>query len=291
MKKLAASLLLLGGFPWLFAQVVPSPGLLNRRYQEGETMVYRMKNINNGRRSEIQATGVVKRDSRGQYLEEYAWSNRTLDGAPFNLPPKSMQFRQILSLDPGMPSPIPNLSEVHPTLIGPITDFLTFYADLWLATRSGKLKAAGDHLYHEHATPASWADGNRVVLGETSIDFDITLTGVDQAGKIATLLVKHVPPKRPEVRLPAAWMNEAVADTPNNWVQVSKSDGKYTAMVGKETFDVQLKVSLVDGKILSGTLENQVKTRVRDCLDAALMSCGDPRPREILRQVDISLVP
>src|SRR2546421_2213253 len=41
-----------------------------------------------------------------------------------------------------------------------------------------------------------------------------------------------------------------LADTPNNWVQVVKiDDAKYVAEVGKETFHVEIKVSLVDGKI------------------------------------------
>jgi len=200
-----------------------------------------------------------------------------------------MEFRQTLSLDPGRPPAIPKLAGVHPMLIGPITDFLTFYADLWLAARSGKLTAAGDHLYHGHGTPASWADGNRVVLGESSIDFDPTLTAIDPSGKVATLVVRHVPPKQPLVKLPAAWMRQPAAGTPNNCVNVVHEGDKYVAAVGKETFDVQMKVSLVDGKILSGTLDNTVKARERNCTDAALTNCDDPRPREILRQITVSL--
>jgi len=83
-------------------------------------------------------------------------------------------------------------------------------------------------------------------------------------------------------------MHKPVADTANNWVQVRKTkNGKYLAAVGKETFDVEIKVSLVDGEILSGTLDNPVDTIERECEDAALTKCSDPRPHPIRRQIEI----
>ena len=284
------AILLILGVARIFAQDDSTHrGLLTRRYHEGESLTYRMKASNESRRYEIQATGVVKRDSAGKYVEEYAWSNPISNGAAATLPAASIQFRQVLSLDPDKPPSIPNLGTVHPTLIGPITDLLTFYADLWLATRDGRLTHAGDHVYRKHGAPASWADGAYVVLGEDSIDFDITLTGIDQSTKVATLLVRHVPPEQSQVRLPVAWMREPVADTPNNWVQVTKRDGKFVAAVGKETFDVRMEVSVADGKILSGAMENGVNAQERDCHDAAFASCGDPRPRHTFRKIEISL--
>lgn len=276
----------------VLAQDVPADhGLLNRHYHDGETLQYRMKGTNERWQYEIQAAGVVKKDQNGKYTEEYAWSNLMSGGAAMPLSAASLQFRQTMSLDPDKPPAIPDLSKVQPMLIGPITDLMTFYVDLWLAARSGKMSHPGDHFYQKVGTPASWADGNYVVLGEDSIDFDITLTDVDRASQAATLLIKHVPPEQPSVRLPANWMREAVADTKNNWVDVQKRDGKFVAAVGKETFDVRIKVSLVDGKILSGTIENPVKAKERDCEDEGLTKCGDPRRHEILRRIEIALEP
>jgi hypothetical protein len=60
--------------------------------------------------------------------------------------------------------------------------------------------------------------------------------------------------------------------------------------VGKETFDVELKVSLDDGKILSATLDNPVEVLARECADAALSSCGEPVRYQIHRQVEIAPV-
>ncbi|MEX2264332.1 MAG: hypothetical protein WD696_20425 [Bryobacteraceae bacterium] len=278
------ALVLIGGVTPVFAQGLPA-----RRYQNGEKLTYKMKTVNEGRNYEIRATGIVKRDSTGKHIEEYVWSDLFRNGSRVELPASGNHFRQVLSLDPDIVPALPNLAEAPLMLIGPITDFMTFYADLWLAIKSGKLTHPGDHFYQSHGTPASWADGNRVVLGETSIDFDISYANADLSNEVATLMVRHVPPKQPQVRLPAAWMREPVAGTPNNWVQVTKRDGKYLAAVGKETFDVELKLSLIDGKILSGTMVNPVRAQERECSDPALTACGDSRPRDILRKIEISL--
>lgn len=266
----------------------PSSNLLARRYQEGEKLTYRMKGTNQQWQYEIQADGVVKKDAAGSFFEEYAWSNLVSNHQPVALPASSSEFRQILSLAPDRVPSIPDLSKVHPMLIGPIADLLTFYSDLWLADRAAKFSLEGDHFYVEHGTPSSWADGTRVLLGEDSIDFDVTLKNVDQSQQTATLLVRHVPPARPHVKLPADWMRAPVADTPNNWVQVEKSgEGKYVAEVGKETFEVEIKVSLLNGKMLSAKMDNPVEVLKRECTDSALATCGEATRYQIKRQIEV----
>jgi len=263
---------------------------LARHYTEGEKLIYHMKGDNDGWTYEIQANGVVKKDASGHLIEEYGWSDLK-SNAPMSMSATSLDFRQTLSLDPATPPAIPNLSQVQTFLIGPITDMLTFYSDLWLAIQQSGLKRLGDHAYVKVGTPASWADGNYVTLGEDSIDFDLILKELNSSTQIATLLVRHVPPAQPKVKLPAQWMQTPVADTPNNWVQVSNQAGKYIAAVGKETFDVEIKISLKDGKILSATLDNVVKTRNRECSDAAVLDCGQASDRQIHRRIELHLVP
>jgi len=297
MKIVSGTLLLLGGVTLQASlQNVPAekqsaaetPGLLARRYQEGEKLNYHMKGINENWRYEIQADGVVKRDSSGKYFEEYAWSHMISDGTPATLSPATSNFRQIVSLAPETPPSFPNLSQVDPRLIGPITDWMTFYADLWLANRLNKLSHTGDHFYFKRGTPNSWADGNYVLLGEDSLDFDLTLKDVNQTDKIATLLVRHVPPEKPEINIPVEWMRPPVAATASNWVEVEKgSNGKYLAEVGKETFDVQIKVSLANGKILSAKIDNTIEAVSRECADATLTSCTASVPHRILRQIEV----
>ena len=53
---------------------------------------------------------------------------------------------------------------------------------------------------------------------------------------------------------------------------------------------VLLTVSLADGKILAGTMDNVVKTVQRTCDDDALTHCTDPAPHEIHRKIEIELV-
>jgi len=264
--------------------------VLLRRYREREKLTYHMKGINEKWHYEIQADGIVKKDSDETYFEEYGWSNLISDGQKTGLSQAGLDFRQQLTLDPNHNSTFPNLSQVDPRLIGPITDFMNFYVDLRLAVRSGNLGHPGDHFYFKRSAPNSWADGTRVLIGEDAIDFDLTLKDIDRADNTATLVVRHVPPEKPEIRLPADWMRKPVADTANNWVQVERvKNGKYLAAVGKETFDVEIKVSLADGKILSGSIDNPVETTERECDDASLSKCGDTRPHRIRRQIEISL--
>jgi|CZKD01.1.fsa_nt_gi hypothetical protein len=271
--------------------VTTSQSPLVRHYTEGEKLTYHMKGDNEGWTYEVQGNGIVKKDASGHFVEEYGWSDFK-SNAGMTLSAPSLSFRQTLSLDPANPPSIPNLSLVQPFLIGPITDMLTFYADLWLAIQQSDLKRPGAHAYVKVGIPASWADGSHVILGESSIDFDLTLKELDSSNQVATLLVKHVPPLQPRVKLPAEWMRTPVADAPNNWVQVAKDQsGKYDVGVGKEIFDVELKISLKDGKILSATMNNLVQTRQHECSDAALLDCGQPVDHQIHRQIELHLVP
>lgn len=274
------------------AQAAQASGsLLDRKYHEGEKLHYQMTVSNRDRdhtlHYQIQADGVVKKDANG-YIEEYAWSNLVVDGKPVVLPPASQAFRQVLSLEPNYKIAMPDLSKVYPMMIGPITDMLTFYADMLIAKFQGKLQRVGDHFYFKHGTPNSWADGVYVTLGQDSIDFDVTLADVDQASKVATVIVKHVPPEKPQIKLPVAWMEKPVADTPNNWVEVSKAaGGKFVAEVGKETFIDTIKISLDDGHIIEASQQNPVEVLRRECTDATLQSCGEPVRFQILRQIEI----
>jgi len=289
---IAATLVALGICSALEAGQAPSVNRnpLLRRYRTGETLVYRMKGVNENWHYEIQADGIVKEDSAGVYFEEFRWSKMLSDNQPVALSPASMEFRQHLSLDPSFNPVLPNLGQVDPKLIGPITDLMNFYVDEWLVVKTGQLIHAGDHFYVKNGAPSSWADGAHVLTGESAIDFDMTLRALDRTDNTATVLVRHLPPEKSQIRLPATWMEKPVADSPNNWVMVSKTpDGKYMAGVGKETFDVEMKVSLVDGRILTARMDNLVNTSMRQCEDKALTKCSDPMPHPISRKIELSL--
>jgi len=292
-KVLLPVLLTSIGSGLLFAQAAPAgQNPLLRHYREGQTLAYHMKGLNEQWHYEIQAEGIVTKDSAGTYIEQYGWSHLISDGQEVQLPVASLNFRQQVTLDPRGSSAIPDLSRVDPRLIGPITDFLTFYVDLWLAGKTGQLTHSGDHVYVKRGTPASWADGNYVLIGESSVDFDLTLEKVNPSEKTATLSVRHVPPEKSQIKAPADWMHKPVADTANNWVTVQKKgEGKFLAAIGKETFDVKIIVDLADGKIVSATMDNRVETVERECADSALASCGDSKPHSIRRQIEISLMP
>jgi hypothetical protein len=93
------------------------------------------------------------------------------------------------------------------------------------------------------------------------------------------ILIRHVPPEKPEVQLSADWMRKPVADMANNWVQVQKMEnGKYLAAVGKETFDVEIKTSLTEGKILSGNIGISEVAKVDSAITRNLMRRRTGKP-------------
>jgi hypothetical protein len=274
-----------------FAQIpTPPQNPLHRQYHDGETLVYSMTGQNESWRYTLQADGIIKKDASGAYFEEYRWTNLVSDGQPTALSPGSDAFRQRLSLDPDQMIAPPDLSKADAKLVGPSLDLMTFYSDLWLAIKTGQLKLPGDHLYVKVGNPSSWANGSQVILGQSSIDFDLTLKSINPSDETAVLVVRHVPPEKSQVTLPAAWMQTPIADTPNNWVEIDKLPGKYRASVGQETFTDELTVSLVDGKILSATMDNPVRAIARMCTDAALTQCDAPQSHEIIRKIQIVLV-
>jgi hypothetical protein len=263
-----------------------------RRYRPGETLTYSMRGTNQDRdrvtHYEARAVGVVKKDTSGAFFEEYAWSNLRINDERIALPPASQRFRQRLSLAPSYRLAIPDLGRIHPGLVGPVVDLLTFYADIQVAMREPSLSRSGDHVYVNDGNPNSWADGSRILVGEDVIDFDISLADVDLSDSVVTLVVRHVPPARPAITLSAPWMREPVGETPNNWVQVSRGDtGGYVAAVGKETFVASIRLSLVDGRVLTATLDNSVDVLERGCRDSSLTLCGAPVRYRIRRRIEI----
>jgi hypothetical protein len=282
----AGPLVLLGQTP----SIQPNP--LERHYRAGEALVYEMKTVNEGTHYRIRAEGAVGPDASGALAEKYTWTQMEFEGKPVALKPEMDSFRQSLTLTPEHPPMMPDLTKVDPRLIGPITDMMNFYVDLWLANKVQQLHQVGDHFYFHSPMPAaSWADGSRVLLGESAIDFDFTLKEVDQANQTALLEIKHVPPAQSAIHIKAEWMKKPVASLPNNWVTISKTAGGYEAGVGQETFDVLIKVSTIDGKILHVTMNNPVHTVMCQCEDEALTKCSVPQPHDILRQVEITLLP
>jgi hypothetical protein len=249
-----------------------------------------MTGDNDGRQYTIEAMDVVKRDPEGRYYEEIRWSDLT-SSAEQSLTTASLALRQTVSLEaPAAYMKVPNLASVQPILIGPITDTLTFYSDLLLAMKANLVRP-GQTAYVPRVTANSWADGQRVLIGQDVVDFSLKVETVNPAEHTETLLIQHLPPPALHVQLPAKWMEEPTSAKPNNFVQVSKQDDGFIAETGKETFDVQLVVDTSDGRILAATMHNPVVLRVRTCSDRELTKCEPETSKTILREITWKLVP
>lgn len=287
---IALALLILVASRTLAQQAPAEAEALQRRYVDGTVSHYLMTGDNDGWKYSIRATDSVKRDMNGHFYEEIGWSDFT-SNAQQTLTPTSLAMRQTVSLDdPVTYMKIPNLANVQPFLIGPITDTLTFYSDLLLAIRA-KLTRPGQTAYVSRTTPNSWADGHRVLIGQDVVDFSLTVEPSNAAEHTETLLIQHVPPPALHVQQPAKWMQEVTSAKPNNFVQVTVDGDRFNAETGNEKFDVRLVVDTRDGRIVSATMHNPVTLRTRTCTDRELTQCGPEAPKTILREITLTLVP
>ena len=281
--RLTLTLLLPGAVSGAQQGTTGSPSL-QRQYKEGAVSHYTMTGDNDGWRYTVQTAVVVKRDHTGRFYEELRWSDFS-SNAEQTLAPESLALRQTVSLDdPVSYMKVPNLAQVQSFLIGPITDTLTFYSDLLLTMQAGLLHP-GQTAYVPRTTPNSWADGQRVLIGEDVVDFSLRVEAVNPADHTETILVQHVPPPQSHVQRPAPWMQQTSTATPTNFVQVSKEGDNYIAETGKEAFDVRLTIDTRDGHLLSATMHNPVELGIRTCTDKALQHCGPATHKTTLREI------
>jgi hypothetical protein len=276
---------------------------LDRRYVEGERMRYVMTGSNQGREHAVtytaEAQAEVVADDQGGFFEEIRWTRLEVMGQEVPIDSIS-RFRMRVSLDPAYditPPDFAALQNVNPMLIGPIFDLMTFYVDLHPSLHQGRLRQVNDHTHVPHGQPNSWADGVNVIVGEDCIDFDLSLSHVDD--RSAVLRVRHVPPQEASIRMPVQWLHQRVRpEAPNNWVQVqreapdaTRSDGGYVAASGHEMFDVRIEVERPSGRIVSATMDNPVDIVQRQCEDAELTDCGEPDSFRIHRRIELRRLP
>lgn len=265
---------------------------LSRRYVDGEELFYRIEGahrLGDRETSSYRARGVLsaRRSDAGVPYETVRWLEAWYREEPIPVP-EATAFEQRVSLDPRFPVSIPDLSKVHRSLGGPITDLLTFYVDAQLAIRA-RIGPSRPTAYVEYGKESSWADGRIVLKGYDCIDFDVALLPSRQADR-ARLRVRHVPPKKGCEKVPAPWMRAPAADTPNNWFQVTRGEqDTYEAAAGKEVFDAELTLRLPSGVIESATMHNPVDFEERSCRDAQLTRCGPPVKRSIVRTIRLAL--
>ena len=210
----------------------PSP--FERKYGDGETLNYRiqMTHTYDGTITstyDAHAAGIVKSDDKDFY-EKFHWTSVIGDGNKITLSPAADNFRQVLSLVPPFRLSIPaELTNLGSSLIGPITDLLTFYADESLIIRHPNIRHPSDHLYLNASVASSWGSG------QDCLDFEITLLSLDQLKHLGMIKVSHLPPSKICIKPPAKWMESQVIDTPNNWYDIDRSKKKWVASAGKET--------------------------------------------------------
>ena len=125
----------------LLAQgVTDSPRLLARRYVEGNRLRYRMTGNENGTTFQVTILAMTTKPTDGRFVEEIAWSDMVVNGAPRALTSTSQTFRVAVTLEGSSPYEWPDLSKA-PGIIGPVTDMLNFYR-IQVSTTDGRILSA-----------------------------------------------------------------------------------------------------------------------------------------------------
>jgi hypothetical protein len=296
MRPVFPAILALVALAGLAARAEDPPGAppaLSRKYTEGEVIAFELHAVNRGRFRTVEysarAQARVRRGATG-FFEEFQWSDLVVDGTLVPLAAAGA-FRQRLSLSPETALTVPNVGQIPPELVGPALDLLNFYSDLRLAIRREGLAKAGDRKLIPHNRPNSWADGRAILIGEDTMDFDVTLESIDTAERKARVVVRHVAPDNPAIKIAADWMRSPVARGANNWTQVGRyPPGKYTAAIGSELIEVAVEVDLDGGRILAASMTNPLETIERECEDAEARRCGEPSRHKVLRTIELKAV-
>lgn len=300
MRKLTLILLLVLNIHSVFAEFP------HRQYKEGQTLVYRMRGINDGRHYEAVSHHLVKKKG-DSYYEEVVWKSLNYEGKKIDLSPMK-DFRQIVSLDSNFVNSMPDIASLDPRsipfILGPILDLMTFYVDLnprLFASKINELEK-GTRLTIPYNKPSSWADGRRVILGEDCIDFRLTFQSSEKRKPL--LRVEHIPPQSNlNLNLPEDWMRIPVSKLgPNNWVQIIKTSipqTPYMVSYGYEYFDVHIYLDSGDGKIVFAEMYNPVEKMNRTAGDVtmadnrvvAVKNQSEPSPEHTFRSISLELLP
>ena len=80
--------------------------------------------------------------------------------------------------------------------------------------------------------------------------------------------------------------SEQLGRTHQEFCSKSAAD-KYVASVGKETFEVQIKLDLKTGRMISGSLDNPLEVLERDCTDETAHHLRRPFRYKIQRHIEI----
>jgi hypothetical protein len=176
---------------------------------------------------------------------------------------------------------LPSLRGLDEALVGMITDLHTILVAVSPAVGAASLARLGD--VHVDARPrlGSWTDGISVTLGEDCTM--VTSRLVELSVETATIETSFDPPSGPCLTIRAPWMAPG-----SNFQNVRRTDAGYTAMSGREKFQVRAVVRRSDGRLVQASLLNQLALTIRPACDETLLHCGPELSATLERQVTVA---
>lgn len=177
-----------------------------------------------------------------------------------------------------------------PAMVGPIGDLTTFLVSVSPSVGSGRIKRVGQRYRAPRPVIGRWTNKTNIKLGEDCVKTAITMTRLtpDRVEYTTT----YSPPSKVCLKYAAPWMSKPVSKTglPNNIQQIRRAaGGKVSVMYGLERFTVKVAVERSTGKILSGTMDNELVVRIRALCVPDLSRCAVTMPVKIQRKLTLSL--
>jgi hypothetical protein len=177
-----------------------------------------------------------------------------------------------------------------PAMVGPIGDLTAFLVSVSPSVGSGRIKAVGQRYAAPGPVIGRWTNKTNIKLGEDCVTTAITMTRLTREKVEYTTTFS--PPAKTCLKHAAPWMSKPVSKTglPNNIQQIRRAaGGKVSVMYGLERFTVKVTVERSTGKILSGTMDNELVVRIRAPCAPDLSKCAVTMPVKIQRKLTLVL--
>ena len=244
----------------------PDEHSYQRRYVEGEKYSYEV--VTEGPEPDIAIADVEVRLDGSRPHEWIQW--RSLESGSKDLSEAAKRMPGYsLSLLPDAPLPLVKPVD-NPEMMGPVTDFYTFYFAVSHLAGSDQVKRIGETYLRPEPVVGDWSDGKDFLAGQSRERVSIKL--VTLTPRLAGYETTFAPVGGTE--FVASWMADPACDgQPNNFQMVKSQQPGYLAVWGCEHYSIHSDTDRRTGQILSAQMIDDLRWHLKFCQDRELQTC------------------
>jgi len=185
--------------------------------------------------------------------------------------------------------------QADPVIVELATDLYAFFQALSAPAGMGRLSRVGDEYDNPEPLTGDFSGEADFPIGEDIYSQRLRFVSLDRA--VATYQANAFPPAKPAIEMHREWMQPPVCGSgpnnfrPNNFQMVQRRAQGFVVAWGCEEFHITSKVDRESGRILSASMEDTLRWRVKFCSDEQLSDCIDRPDFARRRQVALMLKP